>query len=253
MQQEPRPFYASPDGAITVYNERWEDVVAADLVPFRDIALVHADPVYGLGEQAHRPGRLFGRSTKTRTGKAREYPRLHGNDKPFSPSPLLALDRPLVTWGANHYASRLPDSPSWLIWDKREDSTPDDGSDAELAWTNIGGALRTFRHTWRGLARASEGGAVHLHPTQKPVALSVWLFTERAKLKPGSLVFVPFLGSGPDLAAAVKCGMRVIACDVERWCCEVAVSARLGVVPPGVDRGACEVVKDGPQALLFSR
>ena len=54
----------------------------------------------------------------------------------------------------------------------------------------------------------------HLGPTQKPVALSVWLFTERYKLKPGSLVFVPCMGSGPDLTACGKLGLRCIACDV---------------------------------------
>lgn len=98
-----------------------------------------------------------------------------------------------------------------------------------LAWTNLRGTLRTFRHVWRGLARASETGVPHLHPTQKPIALSLYVF-RRAKLERGALVFVPYLGSGPDLPAARAAGLRVIACDIEEWCCRVAVS-RLRAAP----------------------
>ena len=228
------PFYTSSDGRIVVYHARWEDVHAAGLIPVGEVKLVHADPVYGIGEQAHRPGRADGAIRKGQNshayGKARHYPALLGNDRPFAPAPLLALERPMVTWGANHYSSRLPDSPSWIFWDKRDGTVPDDGSDGELAWTNLGGALRTFRHAWRGLARASETGTPHLHPTQKPIALSAYVFN-RAKLKPGDLVFVPYLGSGPDLPAAVAMGLRVIACDVERWCCDTALGRLRAITP----------------------
>lgn len=235
-----KPYYTSSDGRIVVYHARWEDVCAAGLVPVDEVKLVHADPVYGNGRDT-RPGQRGGRVRQNtarthrrgsaETGKVRSYPALTGNDEPFDPAPLLALDRPLVTWGANHYASRLPDATGWIVWDKRDGTVPDDGSDAELAWTNLGGALRTFRHAWRGLARASETGTPHLGPTQKPVALSVYV-GERGKMGPGDLLLVPYLGTGPDLTAAHKLGWRVIACDVDRHWCEVAVSARLGAITP---------------------
>lgn len=61
-----------------------------------------------------------------------------------------------------------------------------------------------------------------------PIALSTYVF-QRAKLKPGARVFVPYLGSGPDLPAAQAMGLRVVACDVERWCCDAAIG-RLGAV-----------------------
>ena len=229
-----KPYWTSDDGAIVVYHARCEDVIAS-VLPVREVALVHADPVYGIGDHAHRPGQQEGRPRKNTTGvavgKARAWRPLRGNDRSYDPSSLLALDRPSVLWGANHYAARVPGSPSWIVWDKRDGTAPDDGSDAELAWTNLGGALRTFRHAWRGLARASETGTPHLHPTQKPIALSTWIFTERAKLQRGDLVFVPYLGSGPDLPAARAMGLRVIACDVERWCCDTAIG-RLGAITP---------------------
>ena len=195
----------------------------------REVALVHADPMYGVGERTKRAsnGRGF---SKTRPGvPSRDWPAIHGDDRPFCPSPLLDLKRPTILWGANHYG-KVPGSPSWIFWDKRDGTTANDNADGELAWTNLGGPLRTFRHLWNGLCRASEAGEIVLGPCQKPIALSSYVFT-RAKLRPGDLVFVPYLGSGPDLPAAVAMGLRVIACDVERWCCDTAIG-RLGAITP---------------------
>ena len=237
-----KPYWVSDDGAIAVFCAPWENVHAAGLVPVRDVALVHADPPYGVSERTERAkagrGKVAG---KPRLAKANDWPAVHGDDRPFDPAPLLALERRLVMWGANHYS--VPGSPSWITWDKREDTTPDDNADCEHAWTNLGGPARIFRHLWRGTCRASETGTPHLGPTQKPIALSTYVF-QRAKLKRGDLVFVPYLGSGPDLPAAVAMGLRVIACDVERWCCDTAIG-RLGAI---TNERAAEPV--GP---LFSR
>jgi site-specific DNA-methyltransferase (adenine-specific) len=227
------PYYTTPCGSIRIYHARWEDVLAVGAFDPREVKLIHADPPYGVGSDIHRPG-VADRATRQRTtgvlvGKARHYPVMPGNMGPFDPAPLLAMRWPLILWGANHYSDRLPGSPSWIVWDKRDGTAPDDGSDAELAWTNMGGALRTFRHAWRGLARASETGVIHLHPTQKPEALSAWVF-QRAKLKRGDLVLVPYMGSGPDLRPALAMGLRVIACEVEELYCRTAVNARLRAV-----------------------
>ena len=218
-----RPYWRSDDGAITVFHARCEDVIAAGLAQACD--LVHADPVYGVSERTERL--TNGRSNAT---AAIDFPALVDDDKPYDPTPLLALARPLVLWGANHYAPRVPESPSWIFWDKKCDTTPDDNADGELAWTNLGGPLRVFRHLWRGMIKASERTSRRMHPTQKPIALSTYVF-QRAKLKSGALVFVPYLGSGPDLPAARAMGLRVIACDVESWCCKTAVSRLQAITP----------------------
>lgn len=225
------PYWTSPDGTITVFCARWEDAVAAGVVPVREVSLVHADGPYGTGQNFNRGGavgQVRSVTTARAPGKVREYPALVGDDERFDPAPLLALRRPLVTWGANYYSDSLPPSTAWLFWDKRAGTVSDDGADGELAWSNLGGALRTFRHAWRGLARASETGTPHLHPTQKPIALSSWVF-QRARLKRGDLVFVPYMGSGPDLPACVAAGLRCIACEVSEAYCATAI-ARLGAV-----------------------
>lgn len=226
------PYYTTPCGLIRIYHARWEDVLAAGVFKPKDVALIHADPPYGVKERTNR--KANGRGTIAGPGRfrhmkesnQRDFPPVHGDDAPFDPAPLLSMERPLILWGANHYADRVPGGPLWFLWDKREGTTLDDNVDGELAWTNLGGPLRIFRHLWRGTCRASETGTLHLAPTQKPEALSVWVF-QRAKLKRGDLVLVPYMGSGPDLRPALAMGLRVVACEVEELYCRTAVNARL--------------------------
>jgi site-specific DNA-methyltransferase (adenine-specific)/modification methylase len=224
-----KPYWQSDDGAIVVYHARYEDVLASGVVPVREVALVHDDPPYGVGESTNR--RAKGRGRQSSAGSraiavANDFPPVTGDDEPFDPAPILALDRPTVLWGANHYSERVPPSPSWIYWDKRRDVLPDDNADGELAWSNLGGPLRRFVYLWKGACQDGEKGGKRLGPTQKPIALSSYVF-ERAKLKRGDLVFVPHGGSGPDLPACRAMGLRLIWCDVERWCCDTAI-ARLG-------------------------
>jgi hypothetical protein len=223
------PYYRSDDGLIRIFHARMEDVLAAGIVEPKEIALIHADAPYGVRERTDRAKKRRGIASGGAC-PANDFPPVAGDDVDYDPAPLLALDRPLVLWGANHYAPRVPASPSWLVWDKRDGVDSDDNADGELAWSNLGGPLRTFHHLWRGMIKASERDSRRLGPTQKPEALSAWVFGERAKLRRGDLVFVPYLGTGPDLNPALSMGLRVIACDVEEWCCRTAVAARLGAV-----------------------
>jgi site-specific DNA-methyltransferase (adenine-specific) len=153
-----------------------------------------------------------------------------GNDGPFDPRHLLHYPR-LVLWGANHFSSRLPDSRAWLYWDKRGATGSNDGSDGELAWTNLRAPLRRFAHLWRGVCRASETGTAHLGPTQKPIALVEWVFRDRAKLRAGDLVLVPYCGSGPELVVCRRMQLRCIAVDIDPLWAEVAIRERLLVTP----------------------
>jgi site-specific DNA-methyltransferase (adenine-specific)/modification methylase len=235
------PYWQSDDGAIRVYHARTGDAgpayahlpdVLVELAEeLRGVALVHADPPYGQGEQTNRHTKGRGINPWFKGGanaKARDFAPVVGDDRAYDPAPLLALERPLVTWGAQRYAERLPASPSWLWWDKREDVLPDDNGDGELAWSNLGGPPRQLHHLWKGSCRSSETGTPHLHPTQKPIALCSWVY-QHAKLRPGDLVFVPYLGSGPDLPACRAAGLRCIAVEVVRDYCDTAI-ARLGAV-----------------------
>lgn len=149
------------------------------------------------------------------------YTPVIGDDQPFDPSFLLECQfKRFVIFGANHFASRLPDSGGWLIWDKRrgiEDSKWP-MSEAELAWTNVGQAVRFFRHRWFGLIRDSEKGE-HYHPTQKPIALMKWCIEF---LGGGDAVLDPFCGSGSVLIAARDLRLKAIGIEIEEKYCEIS-------------------------------
>lgn len=227
------PFYESTahvDGKpqVVIYNARWEDVWPTLGLAPKDVALCWADPPYGVDEQTDRKSR--GRSSMR---PANDFKPIYGDKGPFNPTPLLMFQR-LALWGANHYASRLPDSSSWWWWDKTGGgSVVNDNADGEVAWTNLGGAARQFVFLWKGMCQAIKDGGDgrRLHPTMKPVALSEWGF-QRAGLKPGDLVFSPFLGSGPEVRAALNLGLRIIGCEVDAEYCRTVVDHRVALAAP---------------------
>lgn len=197
----------------TLYCGDWRTIgpVSADLIV--------ADPPYGIAHPCDFAERGRGATAGDRPGgggavwanpRSNDYPDVAGDGEPFDPAPLLALGLPTCLWGGNHFASRLPDSGGWLVWDKLR---PDDLDQAtcELAWTNFVKGVRRYSHLWNGMMRASERGE-NYHPTQKPVALFSWLLALR--WTPPGTVFDPFMGSGPCGVAAIRAGRNYVGCEL---------------------------------------
>jgi site-specific DNA-methyltransferase (adenine-specific)/modification methylase len=208
------PYYDDGKG-ITIYHADCRDVRLIEKP-----SLVLGDPPYGANEKTNRAEkkRIGGPGLHGGAVISRDHAPVVGDDVPFDPAHLLALQTKTILWGANYYADKLPPSRCWLAWDKREGTTSDDNADCELAWTNLDMPARLFAHLWRGVCRASEVGSAPLHPTQKPVTLMRWCLV-RAKLLPGALVFDPYMGSGPIAKACKELGYRYIGCElVERYC-----------------------------------
>lgn len=214
------PYYQH--NGITIYQADCARVL--EQLDLRNVALVLTDPPYGIGKLAEQSSGGKKRDRRSRTHK---HLPIHGNYQPFDPTPLLQFKK-IILWGANYYADKLPVTSSWFTWDKRQGTTPDDNADGELAWTNLGGPMRIYSHLWRGVCRASEnlGGGRVLHPTQKPVALMYWCL-QRAKLKPGDLVFDPYMGSGPVAQACKLLGLRYIGVEIEQMYCDRTITHRL--------------------------
>lgn len=143
-----------------------------------------------------------------------------GDDKPFDPCPLLAWSKPTTLFGANHFASRLPDSARWFVWDKRPDMKPMKFADCELAWSSTPGAARMIRYLWHGSARGPETGE-HYHPTQKPVEVMRWII--ESTTQPGDTVLDPYMGSGTTGVAALQCGRNFIGIEILPRFFDVAV------------------------------
>ncbi len=193
------PYYE--DSAVTIYHGDCREIS----LPSSDLVLT--DPPYGIA---------YNRNDKHRGSVLN--PTVQGDDLPFDPSFLLDFPR-LILWGANCYASRLPDSKTWLCWRKTlTDGNESQSTDFELAWTNCVGRSRYFEHLWAGCYRASESGD-YLHTTQKPLELMRWCLglVPRAKT-----ILDPFMGSGTTLRAAKDLGRKATGIEIEERYCEIA-------------------------------
>lgn len=221
-----QPYY--DDGQITIYCADCRDVLPT--ISPGSVGLVLTDPPYGIDLDTAN----FSRK-RTALAAANDYPPVYGDDEPYDPSPVLRFSR-VILFGANWYASRLPVSGSWLVWDKTAGLRSDrpigfnDNADAELIWTNLGGPVRVLKHQWIGLMKATERGQRRLHPTQKPVALVRWMIEHYTQA--GDIVLDPYMGSGPTIKAAAESGRRAIGIEKSEAYCEVVVKRlRQSVLP----------------------
>lgn len=204
--------------------------------------MVFTDPPYGIsivksgtvGASAkvgfvgakNAPGQL----ARAKEYRAKEYRAIEGDDQPFDPGLILGLGfETIILWGANHYASRLPDKPQWLIWDKKIESGGLDHnnfSDCELAWTNSDAlSAKIYRHTWAGMLRAgdrSEELKERVHPTQKPVGLCAAVITDFSKEQHSVLDL--YLGSGSTLIACEKTSRRCFGMEIDPHYCDVILT-----------------------------
>lgn len=180
---------------------------------------VVTDPPYGIAF-AHggndRSGIGKGRYATKFSGQA-----IVGDDAPFDPTPFLQMASVVIMWGANHFADKLPASPSWLVWDKRAASQhSNDFADCELAWSSRKSVARVFRHQWDGMMKASERGVARDHPTQKPVELMKWCLEQVPYCM---TILDPFMGSGTTGVAAVKLGRRFTGIEIDPGYFDIAV------------------------------
>jgi site-specific DNA-methyltransferase (adenine-specific) len=222
----PEPYY-DRDG-ITIYHADCRDILP--LIDPGSVDLVLTDPPYGIALDTENRTRQ-----RSALALANDYIPVHMDDVPFDPEPLMRFSR-LILFGANHYATRLPESPSWIVWDKTAGLRSNrsigfnDNADAELIWTNLGGPVRILGHQWIGLMKATERGEPRVHPTQKPTALIRWMVSEWST----GTILDPFMGSGTTLRAAKDLGRKAIGIEIEERYCEIAVKRLAQQVLPMV-------------------
>ncbi len=196
-----KPYYE--EAGITIYHGDCREI----LPTLPKVDLVLTDPPYGIS---------YNRNKKHR-GMV-PHPTVIGDDAPFDPAHLLIFPR-LILWGANCYASKLPDSKTWIAWHKTlTDNDEGQTSDMELAWANCIGRNRLFTYLWAGCYRQGEAGDF-FHPTQKPRSLMAWCI--KLSNAPG-IVLDPYMGSGTTLRAAKDLGRQAIGIEIEERYCEIA-------------------------------
>jgi len=197
-----------------------------------EVDLVLTDPPYGAGFARNRSigggKRLnFKRhklSGKTEIIPAGVYKPMLGDDKPFSPENLLKISKNQIIFGANYFASKLPEHSGWIVWDKKEKEHRDTFSDCELAWTSFNKPARIYRHLWVGLLRRGnreEELKRRVHPTQKPVGLFAQILEDYSK--EGDIILDPYLGSGTTLIACEKTGRICYGMEIEPDYCDLII------------------------------
>lgn len=182
-----------------------------------DIAIV-SDPPYGIGYVRGVGGGKGNHSAGddcNRNGEA-----IFGDDTPFDPAHLLSFD-PVILFGADHYAQRLPHG-RWLAWDKLDGKESwDSFSDVEFAWMNKPGAARIFRMVWKGLCQGAgkDKGTRRTHPTQKPIDLMEWCIEQAGR---PAVVCDPYMGTGATGVAAMNLGLRFVGVEIHRKYFDIA-------------------------------
>lgn len=198
--------------------------------------MVLTDPPYGInlikgelngiggGKLCFTHGKL---SPKQRKVDKKLYRKIEGDDKPFDPTFLIPLSKKVFIFGANNFSDKLPPSPHWLVWDKKNEGEErrTTFSDAELIWTSIRGiAVKIYRWHWSGVTR--KGNRVdelitRCHPAQKPVGLLAEIVSDYTK--PGELIIDLFGGSGSTLISCEKTNRKCYMMEIDPIYCDVII------------------------------
>lgn len=189
-----------------------------DIMPtLGKVDAVVTDPPYGYGYKPNRNGSINSASFKRNFGPEDILIGDTGN-MDFDPRPFLPIAEEHIWWGGNCYSDKLPNEKGWLVWFKADGNTKIDQGHAELAWTNLGCAIRGLNHRWCGMVKDSERGDTALHPTQKPIAVMEWCLS----YIDGQIVFDPFMGSGTTGVACVKKKKTFIGCEMSEKYFDIA-------------------------------
>jgi site-specific DNA-methyltransferase (adenine-specific) len=203
----PRPYYE--ESGIMIYHGDCREI--APYLPPVDLVLT--DPHYGIDYKhgARKNGNLLGFDGHS----------IEGDKHPFDPDWLVKLlyrdgkATKSILWGGNHYAHRLPSSPGWAIWDKREGIPSNDQSDCEVAWTNFLSVARLYSRYWNG----GGIGEPRFHVNQKPLRLMKWCIGLAGNV---ASVADFYCGSGTTLRAAKDLGLKAVGIEIEERYAEIA-------------------------------
>ena len=164
---------------------------------FFDLAIV--DPPYGLDKRLESGG-----------GKMRNTPfkKLYREGNKWDKIPeaeywnmLFRVSKNQIVWGGNYFP--LPPTRGIICWDKKQ-ALPT-FSRWEYAWTSFDMPAKMFE----GVSTDNK----RIHPTQKPVALYIWLLENYAK--PGDKILDTHMGSQSSRIAAWKMGFDYWGCEID--------------------------------------
>jgi len=174
-----------------------------------DLAIV--DPPYGIDADNKNNGKNSDRHEKTSMAKIKTYKKTKWDTEAPSESYFVELKRvskKQIIWGANFFDLK----GGMLYWHKNVTMpTYSTGEIAYLSWLK---KIEFVEITWHGMLQSNmKNKEYRIHPTQKPVALYIWLLNNYAK--PDDLILDTHVGSASSLIACEKMGFNYVGYEID--------------------------------------
>ena len=190
---------------LELHNKDCMGIMAEYPDNYFDLAIV--DPPYGIDAA----NMTMGRGSASDTGKLKRKDWDKSAPPPKYFNELRRISNEQIIWGANHFMDSIhfsKNSSCWVMWDKNDYNS--DFADGELAWTSFESVTKIFKR-----ARALGGDSRNkIHPTQKPIELYKWLYSNYAK--PNMKILDTHLGSGSNAIAAYEMDMgEFVGCELD--------------------------------------
>jgi DNA modification methylase len=197
------------------------DVLAVErLMAGQKADFVYMDPPYGMKLDTD-----YSQNNKKQSQfKGNSYKEVEGDFEDYDPRFLIQFfkdAREQFWWGADYYCQTLSKDGSWVVWDKRNETTDEvQGAAFELCWSINKHHKLVYRHLWCGYT-ARERSESRAHPTQKPVAMAEWFFDRWGKKN--DVVVDLYAGSGTTLIACEKTARHCRTMELDPAYCDVIV------------------------------
>ena len=201
----------------TLYHGDGADML--NILKEHNPAAVITDPPYGLN-YVH-PGGVKGKGFAL--DKVISNMEIAGDNEGVDITVWLWCDQ-ILFFGADHLREYLPKGGRFIAWDKVcGHKWGNKFSDVEFAWHSKSGKSDIISHLWKGAIRDKTGGdqEPRFHPMQKPIKVMEWCI-DQCKLKEGSMVLDPYMGSGTTGIAAFKKNMQFVGVDIDKHWFNVA-------------------------------
>ena len=201
------------------YNDDCMNVMSKYEDKYFDLAIV--DPPYFKGPNTRR---YYGRSLSATKIKRVSYTVIDDWEIPTAKyfDELFRVSKNQIIWGVNYFIYDF--GAGRIVWDKVNGKSS--FSDCEIAYCSFHDSVRLFRYMWNGMlqGKSIEEGHIQrgnkklnekrIHPTQKPVALYIWLLSKYAK--EGDKILDTHVGSASSLIACKKLGYDYVGCETNR-------------------------------------
>lgn len=190
-----------------------------------DLAIV--DPPYGINVASHKGGLLvggkqrpFGGTKHTVYGSGKRLAELkyyHTFDDSTIPDKeyfdeLFRVSKNQIIWGGNFFLDHLGAASCIVVWDKARRNL--DQADCEIAWTSLFGQSRIFNYKWNGMLQEDmKNKEIRIHPTQKPVALYIWLLNNFANKD--DVILDTHVGSASSLIACHRLNHKFVGFELD--------------------------------------